>query len=245
MPLLIPRGVQLRPSFGLAGAWNCSPQQCKLLPTQSPVPAGSFLRTYGIRSAAVGPLDHTQCLYDRGQRPDPDATRRLQDLNIRPYFYFIDVHGQVFLQETHPKNFTSCYKDPKFLDFFIRRIRPNETAHFPEYTWQSPCGKEVNFVEAADTPVVFHGLRDGQLMWAGTLKTPFLPDRLCVSESSGRLYHPLPASMTIQPTSEDNDANGLGLGLLKSSMVLSELAAGLDQDSIVWKGQRFALRRIA
>ncbi|KAF9959072.1 hypothetical protein BGZ70_008981 [Mortierella alpina] len=243
MPLLIPRGIVVRPSFTLAGAWKRHPHRCKLPLPQSL--AASWLRTHTVKSETAGPLDHAQCLYDRGKRPDPDATRYLQALNIRPYFYFIDVHGQVFLQDTHPKNFTSCYKDPKFLDFFIRRIRPNNTTHFPEYTWQSPCGKEINFVEAADTPVVFHGLRDGQLMWAGTLKTPFLPDKLCVSKSSGRLYHPLPESMIVQPSAEGSDASSLGLGLLKSSVVLSELAAGLDQDSIEWKGQRFALRRIA
>ncbi|CAO3572820.1 unnamed protein product [Mortierella alpina] len=243
MPLLIPRGILVRPSLTFAGAWKRHPHQCKL--PFPPSLAGSWLRTYTIKSGTAGPPEHAQCLYDRGQRPNPDAIRHLQDLNIRPYFYFIDVHGQVFLQDTHPKNFTSCYKDPKFLDFFIRRIRPNDTAHFPEYTWQSPCGKEVNFVEAADTPVVFHGLRDGQLMWAGTLKTPFLPDKLCVSESSGRLYHPLPESMIMQPSPKGSDASNLGLGLLKSSMVLSELASGLDQDSIEWKGQRFALRQIA
>ncbi|KAF9944501.1 hypothetical protein BGZ65_011963, partial [Modicella reniformis] len=99
-------------------------------------------------------------LHDRGHCPNQNTLRLLMSKGIRPYFYYIDLHGQVFLQDTTPKNFTSCYKDPKFLDFFISRIKPNSTALFPEYPWVSPCGKELNFVEVADTPIIFHGLQD-------------------------------------------------------------------------------------
>jgi hypothetical protein len=100
-------------------------------------------------------------LHDRGINPSPATLSLLASKSIRPYFYFIDIHGQVFLQETTPKNFTSCYKDPKFLNFFLTRIRPNTTGYLGgEYRWQSACAKEINFVEAADTPIVFHGLID-------------------------------------------------------------------------------------
>ena len=100
-------------------------------------------------------------LHDRGIHPSSTTLSLLASKSIRPYFYFIDIHGQVFLQDTTPKNFTSCYKDPKFLNFFMTRIRANTTGYFgDEYPWQSPCAKEINFVEAADTPVVFHGLID-------------------------------------------------------------------------------------
>ncbi|KAI8597790.1 hypothetical protein EDD21DRAFT_384514 [Dissophora ornata] len=194
------------------------------------------------------PLDEETptSLHDRGQLPDRNTLAQLQAKGVRPYFYYVDIHGQVFLQDTYPKNFTSCYKDPKFLDFFITRVKPNTTSLFPEYAWLSPCGKEFNFVEAADTPIVFHGLKEGQLLWAGSLRTPFLPDQLRVSASTGRLYHPLPKSMAgAQEQAIDGDIyRGCTLGLLKSSMVLSELAADLDKDSLHWQGQRFQLSEI-
>ncbi|UZJ52156.1 hypothetical protein CBS101457_001476 [Exobasidium rhododendri] len=43
----------------------------------------------------------------------------------RYYRYVIDVHGQLFLHDTTPKNLTSCFKNPQFLDFFFTRIKPN------------------------------------------------------------------------------------------------------------------------
>ncbi|SPO30950.1 uncharacterized protein UTRI_05426_B [Ustilago trichophora] len=39
--------------------------------------------------------------------------------------YVLDVHGQLFLHDTVPKNLTSCFKNVDFLDFFFKRIRPN------------------------------------------------------------------------------------------------------------------------
>ncbi|SPO29604.1 uncharacterized protein UTRI_05426 [Ustilago trichophora] len=44
---------------------------------------------------------------------------------FRVYRYVIDVHGQLFLHDTVPKNLTSCFKNVDFLDFFFKRIRPN------------------------------------------------------------------------------------------------------------------------
>ncbi|KAF9351676.1 hypothetical protein BGX34_000421 [Mortierella sp. NVP85] len=183
-------------------------------------------------------------MYDRGRRPDQDALKQLLAKGVRPYFYYIDIHGRVFLQDTTPKDLTSCYKDPRFLDFFISRIKPNSTGLFPEYSWISPCGKELNFVEAADTPITFHGLQDGHLLWAGTQRTPFFPNQLCVSASTGRIYHPLPRPLQAPLEASmgpGKQHQGCNFGLLKSSMVLSELAAGLEHDSVLWQGSRFPL----
>ncbi|KAG0072359.1 hypothetical protein BGZ89_006842 [Linnemannia elongata] len=185
-------------------------------------------------------------LHDRGIHPSSTTLSLLASKSIRPYFYFIDIHGQVFLQDTTPKNFTSCYKDPKFLNFFMTRIRANTTGYFgDEYAWQSPCAKEINFVEAADTPVVFHGLINNEhLVWAGNLQSPFQPDKLSVSLSTGRIYHPLPPIM-VQPCSSDKDGNPLpSLGLLKSSLVLTEFAALLDHESFTWQGKQFPVHHV-
>jgi hypothetical protein len=61
---------------------------------------------------------------------------------------------KLFLNETIPKNLTSCFKHPPFLDFFFSRLRPNAT--HPDlfdqgYKYVSPCGKkELNFVKTED-----------------------------------------------------------------------------------------------
>ncbi|KAF9424652.1 hypothetical protein BGZ94_008003 [Podila epigama] len=175
--------------------------------------------------------------------------------HIRPYFYYIDIHGQVFLQDTVPKNFTSCFKNPRFLDFFIPRIRPNNTPWFSEYAYVSPCGSEMNFIQAADTPVVYHGLHDGQLLWAGTRKTPFLPHMVTVSALTGRIYHPLPPRMVTdsvpisgeqprqaQEHEQQQEQEQYAYALIKSALVQAEFADGLDDESLEWQGQRYKLR---
>ncbi|CAO1613265.1 unnamed protein product [Sympodiomycopsis kandeliae] len=40
------------------------------------------------------------------------------------YRYYIDIHGQMFLYDTVPKNLTSAFKDARFLNFFYDRIKP-------------------------------------------------------------------------------------------------------------------------
>ncbi|GAC98097.1 hypothetical protein PHSY_005686 [Pseudozyma hubeiensis SY62] len=52
---------------------------------------------------------------------------------FRVYRYVVDVHGQLFIHDTVPKNLTSCFKNTEFLDFFFKRIRPN-----PESLTASP-----------------------------------------------------------------------------------------------------------
>lgn len=47
---------------------------------------------------------------------------------FRVYRYVVDVHGQLFIHDTVPKNLTSCFKNTEFLDFFFKRIRPNPEA---------------------------------------------------------------------------------------------------------------------
>lgn len=76
-----------------------------------------------------------------------------------------------------PKMVATSLKSAKFLDFFWRNLKPNKANKpgseggrlHPEYPWLSPCGKEMNFVKAADVPIVFHTLtHDGKLIYAAT-----------------------------------------------------------------------------
>lgn len=83
----------------------------------------------------------------------------------RAYFYTVDHHGQLFLSNTRIRNFTSCYKDPAFLDFFYSRIRLNDTAEVEAQTYRSegyefvsPCGMEINYVKPDDAVLVYQKL---------------------------------------------------------------------------------------
>lgn len=80
----------------------------------------------------------------------------------RQYFYYIDLQGRLFLEDTLPKNIATSLKSGKFLDFFWRMLRPNSTGLHEEYPLYSPCGKEKNFIKAADTGIVFTELLDAE-----------------------------------------------------------------------------------
>ena len=103
----------------------------------------------------------------------------------REYFYWIDRQGSLFHDGSE-------LVDARFLDFFFRRLKANDTGLHPDHEWVSPCGPELNFARCAVTPIVFRKLAAGrQLLYAGTLHVPFEPGALHVSED-GRLWHPAP-----------------------------------------------------
>jgi hypothetical protein len=155
----------------------------------------------------------------------------------RSYFYEINVHGHLFLQETKHKNFTSCFKNIKFLDFFYSRIQPNHLPDHKEFQYISPCGVEMNFIKSEDAPMVFHSLKDDVLTFGGSLTRPFDPSQIRVSKSSGRIYHSLDTKAVFK---------GLGVGLVQSSVVLDQLYQGLDEESnsFTWKGKSYQLQWI-
>ncbi len=113
----------------------------------------------------------------------------------RRYYYYVDLQGALFLDEHDPKGITTSLKDPRFLDFFFSRVRPNGTdIERDDFPWLSPCGKEQNYIRCADTPVVFTELRSGAegpptLRYAHSLRQSFRFSDLRVCEESGRLYH--------------------------------------------------------
>jgi len=103
----------------------------------------------------------------------------------REYFYTIDREGRLRHQGT-------VLDDPGFVDFFFRRLRRNDTGRHPSHPFVSPCGREMNYVRAADRPVVFRRLINEQsLLYAATLTVPFTPRSLRVSRE-GILYHAAP-----------------------------------------------------
>ena len=111
----------------------------------------------------------------------------------RTYRYYIDIHGRLFMEDTWPRNVATCLKDVNFLNMFFKAMRRND--HNVEmqdrYPFVSPCGRELNFISCAATPVVFSRLENGQLFYAGNLSVPFQPEMLQTC-SKGWLYHPSP-----------------------------------------------------
>jgi len=79
-----------------------------------------------------------------------------------------------------------------------------------------------------------------QLRWAGTRQIEFKPDQLCISASTGRLYHPLPSPFE-RPDNSTVPPHVYTHGLIKSSLVLSELANDLGHDTFQWRGETFPL----
>ena len=168
------------------------------------------------------------------------------DKKTREYFYYIDHQGQLFLDDARIKNFTSCFKEKIFLEFFFTRVKVNDTGHYEkEFPYISPCGRERNYINCDDLPVVFTRILppkcDGQkelltYCGAGELLTfPFQPEKIVMLPESGRVYHPGPEKMC-------------GVGLVKSSLAI-ELSRYFDFTNgegqppthFTWGGVRYEL----
>ena len=63
------------------------------------------------------------------------------------WFYYIDHRGLLYLEDVTPKNYTSCLKQKKALDFFFTHLQENDLGIDEEYTHISPCWIEMNFVK--------------------------------------------------------------------------------------------------
>ncbi|CAH1780536.1 unnamed protein product [Owenia fusiformis] len=143
--------------------------------------------------------------YIQGQSPSP---------KIREYFYYIDHQGQLFLDDAKIKNFTSCFKEKDFLEFFFKRVKTNESGRYEDFPYISLCGRERNFIRCDDQPIVYTHLiqtESGHMLTYGyagdRLKVEFEPSELCMLPWTGRVYHPA------------SDRTG-GVGLIKSSLAI-------------------------
>ncbi|UJR28309.1 hypothetical protein I4U23_009554 [Adineta vaga] len=177
--------------------------------------------------------------YVQGQAP-PDRS------DVREYFYSIDSFGQLFLDDTRFKNFTSCYKDPKFLHFFFTRLRANtyeDRPYFTTFPYVSLCGRERNFIRCADVPFVLTRLFDENDLFecchipTTNLSIQFQPERLYIKPDTGRIYYPI--SEKFYPS----------VALIKDS-IAERLSSHLIYDgksndlpcSIEWKGKIYPLK---
>ncbi|GJQ82807.1 hypothetical protein Trydic_g13509 [Trypoxylus dichotomus] len=156
------------------------------------------LKTLVLQRINTLALNHYCTSYIQGQEPEP---------RIREYFYYIDHQGMLFLDDARMKNFTSCFKDKKFIQFFFNQMRLNKTGRYAEFPYISLCGRERNYVRCDDYPFVFtnvidktlqSGMKELHLAYnhAGDLLSlTFLPDKIFMLPESGRIYHPAPAKI--------------------------------------------------
>jgi len=142
----------------------------------------------------------------------------------RVYFYQVDLRGRLYLDlpSLVRRNDATCLKAESFLDFFFQRIRkcpsPSELTDLKPVSWRepiklfaneypyiSPCGRELNFVKADDTPIVYRDLIQSTtspapssgptdyLVYGGTLREAFDPSRLVINETTERIYYSRPS----------------------------------------------------
>ncbi|XP_059611299.1 UPF0598 protein CG30010 [Phlebotomus argentipes] len=172
--------------------------------------------------------------YVQGQSPQK---------GIREYFYFIDHEGRLYLDDARMKNFTSCFKDKKFLHFFFTRVKFNDITRYAEtFPYLSPCGRERNFIRCDDLPIVYtHVLDDGKTLSCNhigeLLTVPFQPDKIFMSPASGRVYHPA-----------DEKYGAIGLIRSKLAIELSRNFDFLDGEAhppthFTWNGEKHLLNR--
>jgi hypothetical protein len=136
--------------------WWSDPNTASLKCTSSDVHISTLVRLAHNGAASPAGERPPTPPYEQGQR---DGKRRL-------YFYYVDaVNGFLFLDDMKHRNFTSCFKDKAFLSFFYSRLRvarstdPGYGVYGAAFPWVSPCGAELNWIRAEDTPIVFTELR--------------------------------------------------------------------------------------
>ncbi|ELR24167.1 Phospho2-dehydro-3-deoxyheptonate aldolase [Acanthamoeba castellanii str. Neff] len=109
----------------------------------------------------------------------------------REYFYWVDLRGHLYCIDkdatTLPRqNDPAFLRDGRFLNFFWRQLQlntptsPGRARHGAVYPYVSPCGRELNYVRAADRPIAFHSLQtlpsgESVLLYAHDLSVPFDP----------------------------------------------------------------------
>ncbi|KAA0189556.1 hypothetical protein FBUS_01189 [Fasciolopsis buskii] len=191
------------------------------------------------------------CFYVQGQSPRP---------HVREYFYYVDHNGQLFLDDTRFKNFTSCFKDLTFLEFFFSRIQVNETERYEnQFPFLSLCGRERNYLRCDDKPLVFVDLKQSlpDLKWyllyasenTRKLRVPFAPEHLHMCPQSGRIYHPT----NRQPKSGERQVySDLSVGLLCSRLATNlspnfQWTGPVSQDGpseFLWERQSYKLSKM-
>lgn len=102
----------------------------------------------------------------------------------REYFYTIDTRGNLIHDN-------SVIDDGEFIDYFYKRMKENDSESYNDYPYISLCGRELNYVQPIDTPIIFNRLIDGGLLYGNSLSIEFSRENLRFSPD-GILYHTAP-----------------------------------------------------
>ncbi|GAA5995053.1 uncharacterized protein JCM10292_004508 [Rhodotorula paludigena] len=203
-----------------------------------------------VRLAVPPPLCLHRSLPSPRHRPRTTASRYSSSSAPRTYLYDLDVHGQLFLSSAKHRNVATAFRDARFLDVFVARLRRNDAVGDGEaqqlrkdgYEFVSECMGEMNYLrpDSDGSGLVYTSLEGEELRYAGTLARPFEPDALRVDPHTGYLFHPSP------PLRRKVDRYG-PYSLLRSSLVLEHLSSSLELDdklggSFEWAGRRREIR---
>lgn len=152
------------------------------------------------------------------------------------------------MDDTKFKNFTSCFKDQKFLNLFFKKLTFNRTGRYKtDFPYVSLCGKERNFVRCDDFPIVYTHIKclpdynDKCQIFYGyagdSLAQTFQPQKVAISKTTGRVYHPAPKKVG-------------GIGLVRSALAteLSKYLKPFDQIDVSpthfsWNGKEYELEQ--
>jgi len=152
--------------------------------------------------------------------------------------------GQLFIEDVIPKNITTCLKEDKFIDFFLRQLRPNDTGEHTDYPLCSPCGKEMNYVKPADPAggIVLGDFSSdsAEFSYGAAFRQPLDPTSFAMH--NGRLYHALSSHRWAKQLG--------GMALIRSRTALTlceehfEFGEDPSEHSFVWKGEKHPVRCI-
>ena len=153
----------------------------------------------------------------------------------------------LYLEDTYPKNYTSCLKDDKFLNFFFANLKKNDSGHFhDEYVFMSKCWGEINLVNTGPglpgkSPIVFRHMYEEEdqayLNFGGDLKVKFDPKKLFEDKETGILMHEISVP-------EEHKHIGFGSFDLPVSMeILSEAKMEEEGTIVVWKDKHYKLEK--
>ncbi|WFD30180.1 hypothetical protein MSPP1_001197 [Malassezia sp. CBS 17886] len=107
-----------------------------------------------VRCAAYVTRGSARSTYATAGSPSPARPPRLP----RIYRYWIDVHGQLFLYDTVPKNLTSCFKSVPFLNFFSARVE--RIPHWTGGCSGTPVPEHSDSIHWTEDTAALQALRD-------------------------------------------------------------------------------------
>ena len=121
----------------------------------------------------------------------------------------MDTRGQLYLEDTYPRNIATSLKDKKFLSFFYKNLRLNKTGKFEkEYKYVSMCGSECNYLLPIDpcSSLVYTDLdiHSKSIKCCDQTMVQFNPSLLLFHEGIGRLYYPIIHHKYLSNSTKDN-----------------------------------------